>query len=476
MKKNRIILTLVLVFVIFLLFFTPFGVSCYSLVGDFCGVFQKKPVNISYCFKGNLNSLKEKQNNQFIWKTEKQEYMHPLLFLDKTQIFVKGNCESNFGYHEFNLLTGKKQETFPNMPKVEYAEEKILIDSRISTQQSSSLNQTYYICSKQKVTAIQTFPKGNKVLWEHKLPFNGGNTTEFSSWNGIEQYDDIIVYTAFTVVYKKTVKDICVKAISKETGEVVWEVENPSSAYGQSIIFKERKTGATPKIGNMYLFEIVCPIEDFSIEKKDTIYAYNTETKRLQWKKKLGIEPYHLIMNQNPRMYYYGETFFSIMFGKYSYYGLNAQTGRKIDKGCAPIIYGDILNGVTNKRLYLTEEKSNKFYSLQKFSKKPVWFADNATGYSSVLKDSTMVLILENRYICHVDADSGELLKYWDVKELIGDEYVCSSMENYTGNKGHNCFTISEEGNVYILVKGKYLDTEDGYGDRFQELLAISLE
>ncbi len=473
-SNGKIIGLSALVICVFILLFTTLRFTIFSVVGTLYGVFQPASVNVSDCLTNNLSDLKEKQSNQFLWKTKKQEYMQPLFVLGKTQIFVLGNCANNFGYYEFDLLTGKKQETFPNMPKKEYAEERIQIDTRFNSEQSSSAYPIYFVCSRQKITAIQTLPEGNKILWEHNLPFDGGNTTEFSSWNGMVQYEDVIVYTAFTVVYRKMVKDIFIRAISKETGEIVWEIENP--ARGTSIVFEERETGATPKFDHIYLFEVVSSIKDFHIHMRDTVYGYNTATKKLQWKKKLGIEPFHLILNQNPRMYYYGETFFSTIFRKYYYYGLNTQTGRKTDQGAIPIRYGSILNCVTPRRLYVVNETSNMFYSLHKFSKKPIWFAYNATGYSTVLNDNTMVLILENRYICHIEAESGNILKYWDVKELIGTEYRCCSLEHFRGNNGYNCFTISEEGILYVLVKGEYPDSKDGHDDKFQELLAISLE
>ncbi|MCK5849078.1 MAG: hypothetical protein KAH01_07790 [Caldisericia bacterium] len=59
-----------------------------------------------------------------------------------------------------------------------------------------------------------------------------------------------------------------------------------------------------------------------------------------------------------------------------------------------------------------------------------MWKLHNATGYSEIQQDGTMLVILKNKFICHIRVDDGMIIKYWCTKIILNRGCKCTNLSS----------------------------------------------
>jgi hypothetical protein len=458
-----------LVICVFILLFTTLRFTLFSVVGTLYGVFQPAPVNATEPWNQITNG---KICSEYRWMSDPITNLRSIQ-IHSSNVLVSGSYdENNSSYCEYNLQTGAIQQTFQDPIFTSESDGKpMLVFPDCNNPDTTTPNHPaiYYLVLEDKMVAVQSSPAGNSILWKlDLLEFDKDSDLENSYFvRGLLQDDEVITYPICTYhTNTDRLWDIYIRAISKKTGKLTWEkdlVLHKNYSYLEAFSPKSIQSDG---IGVYH----ICPKELSDFE--ETLYVYNLEKQSIEWKKRLNfgtLSVDHFLRGDT--LYTLSAQLPELFLGKTNYYDIHIPTGKIVSQGVYPSKYGDRLIDKTCNRMIMYEKGSKQVFALQSFSKKPIWYAKNVTGFSTLLSDHTVVLILQDRYVCHMNSETGELIHYWNIKNLLGENYSVQHVQNNC-ETGFNQLTVSNSGTLLLCVT---TSPEAQYSDSISQIVAIDL-
>ncbi|HPJ13275.1 MAG TPA: hypothetical protein PLV00_07810 [Caldisericia bacterium] len=414
------------------------------------------------------------------WRSSNTEYD---MYMDTRYIYVD-NDDPEYLYKQYDMATGyqnpflkRNVEEFSfSLGMIRTPPPAVFSVSDGKALQGYTYNQAFaYKGDKWKIKAVEKTENKQTILWEHEIPHWNNGREDYTSWDGFIQYDNILVYTSYTLDYiKRTIKNLITRALSKDTGEVLWEVKNP--VQGGTLNFPDESDASVlNKIGRYYytISKGSCP----SDIGEPTLYVINTNTGTMEGKLQSDlatIKTNHLIpassvLDTDGSLYQ--------IWWRYSqqeklFTRTNLVTLEDILISSSLDASDRNLLGINQDNIVTFNHTTLAVYDQNTLVKK--WSVDNATGYSKVQPDGTMVVILDNQYICHIRLQDGVILQYWNTKKLLREGCTCTSFSNTS------CFyptavRITPANQAIIFIDEK-IPAPPNQVVHNQKILAISLE
>jgi len=459
-----------LVICVFILLFTTLRFTLFSVVGTLYGVFQPAPIKMT---EPGDQTIAEKVCSDYAWVSDPIDNLLSIQ-IHSSNVLVSGSYdENNSSYCEYNLQTGAVQQTFQDPIFTSESDGKpMLVFPDCNNPDTTTPNHPaiYYLVLEGKMVAVQSSPAGNSILWKLDLSeFDKDSDLENSYFvRRLLQDDEVITYPICTYhTNTDRLWDIYIRAISKKTGKLTWEkdlVLHKNYSYLEAFSSESIQSDG---IGVYHIYPK--ELSDF----EETLYAYNLEKQSIEWKKRLNfgtLSVDHFLRGDT--LYTLSAQLPELFLRKMNYYDIHIPTGKIVSQGVYPGKYGDRLIDKTSHRMFIYEKGGKQAFALQSFSKKPIWYAENVTGYSTLLTDQTVVLILQDRYVCHMNSETGEILQYWDIKNLLGENYSIQHVPNVC-ETGFNQVTVSNSGMLLLCAT---TTPEARYTDSISQIVAINLE
>ncbi len=412
------------------------------------------------------------------WRSSNTEYD---MYMDTRYMYVD-NDDPEYLYKQYDMATGyqnpflkRNVEEFSfSLGMIRTPPPAVFSVSDGKALQGYTYNQAFaYKGDKWKIKAVEKTENKQTILWEHEIPHWNNGREDYTSWDGFIQYDNILVYTSYTLDYtKRTIKNLITRALSKDTGEVLWEVKNP--VQGGTLNFPDESDASVLNQIGRYYYTISkgsCP----SDIEEPTLYVINTNTGTMEGQVEGGgsfvdSQGNLLVMwyeSKNNTRYLQQ---LNLVTRKITTTSLQLEEEKNSEQNYKKDFH---LLGVNQDSLLTSNYHTIlAVYDQNTLVKK--WSVDNATGYSKVRPDGTMVVILDNQYICHIRLQDGVILQYWNTKKLLREGCTCTSFSNTS------CFyptavRITPANQAIIFIDEK-IPAPPNQIVHNQKILAISLE
>jgi hypothetical protein len=388
------------------------------------------------------------------------------LHMDDRYFYINSE-DQDYLYQKFDLTTGKHIEPFlkRNVDDLSFSLEKIRTPTPASFTpplKGYAYNEDHEYKKEQwKIVAIEKTEDQQTTLWEHEIPHKNELPNDDASWGGFIQYDDILVYTTY-IVNQRYGRNFITRAISKDTGEVLWEVKNPIES-GSLSFPNVINTSILNRIGRYYYIVGVSNTTTFNYVSDKTLYVINTKTGKMEGNvKSCGdlIDSDGLLL----RTWYEGS-------GKGNYIAqTNLITLEDTIVGSSKDIAGLYPIDATKETILIDYHSKTILSAYDRGTLTEIWQIENATGYSKIQPDGTMVVIIGNQYICQVNVQDGSVCQYWNLGSLLTHKYTCM---NYDTDEG-NILKVSPDGLLVLLVDEQIPISPDKIQHQ-QKILALPL-
>jgi hypothetical protein len=412
------------------------------------------------------------------WRSSNTEYD---MYMDTRYMYVD-NDDPEYLYKQYDMATGyqnpflkRNVEEFSfSLGMIRTPPPAVFSVSDGKALQGYTYNQAFaYKGDKWKIRAVEKTENKQTTLWEHKIPHWNNGREDYTDWDGFIQYDDILVYTSYTLDYtKRILKDLITRALSKDTGEVLWEVKNP--VQGGTLNFPDESDAPVLNQIGRYYYTVSkgsCP----SDIGEPTLYVINTNTGTMEGQVEGGgsfvdSQGNLLVMwyeSKNNTRYLQQ---LNLVTRKITTTSLQLEEEKNSEQNYKKDFH---LLGVNQDSL-LTSNYHTTLAVYERNTLVKQWSVDNATGYSKVQPDGTMVVILDNQYICHIRLQDGVILQYWNTKKLLREGCTCTVFFN------KSCFYPSAvritPANQAIIFIDEKIPAPPNQVVHNQKILAISLE
>jgi hypothetical protein len=410
------------------------------------------------------------------WRSSNTEYD---MYMDTRYIYVD-NDDPEYLYKQYDMATGyqnpflkRNVEEFSfSLGMIRTPPPAVFSVSDGKALQGYTYNRAFaYKGDKWKIKAVEKTENKQTTLWEHEIPHWNNGREDYTSWDGFIQYDNILVYTSYTLNYRN-VTGLITRALSKDTGEVLWEVKNP--VQGGTLNFPDESAASVLNQIGRYYYTISkgsCP----SDIGEPTLYVINTNTGTMEGQVEGGgsfvdSQGNLLVMwyeSKNNTRYLQQ---LNLVTRKITTTSLQLEEEKNSEQNYKKDFH---LLGVNQDSLLTSNyHTALAVYDQNTLVKK--WSVDNATGYSKVRPDGTMVVILDNQYICHIRLQDGVILQYWNTEKLLREGCTCTSFSNTS------CFyptavRITPANQAIIFIDEK-IPAPPNQVVHNQKILAISLE
>jgi outer membrane protein assembly factor BamB len=298
-----------------------------------------------------------------------------------------------------------------------------------------------YLHNEDVIMAVEKTQEKRKILWEHTIPKISNDSHDIPSWGGFIQTDMYILYTSYTGNSSTRIgSNVVTCALSKDTGELVWEVKNPVE-FGKirfwfSKVFQQNGE-------EFYLYSLLeDKWADYSWDQ--TLYIINASTGKMHGQIETPSNTSYAIDPKGSLLQYYFQT--NAKKEKYVLANVNVA---KADSRIISTTYdfpGLFLLDASENSVVFFNNESFKVFDTNTFQL--LWEIDDVTGYSKIQPNGTIVVILNNRYICQVNVRDGSVCKYWNLESLLPKHCTCINYDNHEGN----LLEVSPDGTLVVLV------------------------